>query len=1051
MCDLVSVVIRTVNRSSLEYAIKSVVSQSYRPIEVLVIHDVASFDTKRFVNKTIDGVKIQHLYNSNKHGRSEAANMGLAAAKGTYVQFLDDDDFLFPEHIEKLVTALKTTGFDIAYSGIEGQTPSGKTVKVFDQAWNPSQLCLMNFLPIHAVLFCREAADGCQFDTKLKTFEDWDFWLQLSQKSEFLHCPGVTGVYVLGSGDSGLAGDRIMSDIYVGHAAVHQKWLSIWSQSTYSKALFQLEGDVDSLRASQQRLQNEKVVLVQQHEQLQSEHLSLLQQYNDLEALQKQAHQSLQTTQQLLESVLHSKSWRITAPLRYAVSKIKAIGRLIFKVYRYSFQSLRAIFKNPRLIKAFLNEVRLSGIRGALQRVKHSLQRRALTFTSNENLDDFSQVCEIVTSTNTTEPKLWRTLGNGRPYDIVIPIYNGLEYLPSLFSSVVKNTTLPYRLIVVDDGSPDPGVQVFLQEFEAKYADQVSMILLRNEENLGFIGSVNRAVALTENHFVLLNTDVEVPPGWLERLMYPIEAVPEVASTTPMTNAGTICSFPEWLVDNEIYRGLSCNDVDKGFSRINFEKTSIEIPTGVGFCMGINRRAFEAVGMFDPVFGKGYGEENDWCMRAASAGFKHRLVTHLFVYHKHGGSFDSEEKQRLIRQNLAILRQRYPSYFEKVDALIAENPLAEFRTWMSVYVPFYLSQDSCMVIDHQLGGGTMVYRNERIAHLNGEGRPVILIGYDAIQDDFEVSFWLDGEHLHSWRATSEYVIMQVVRVLPVSHILLNALVSFKNLPACIETVLEAVSHSHAHFEVAVHDYFMLCPSYTLLNDEGEFCNLPDVSVCHSCLQRHQGEFRKFENERDIEHWRHLWHSVLKVANEVVCFSEASAQLVKRVYPDLTEHLVVRPHQVNWVRPIKLPEHQNLPIRIGVLGNINESKGIKILEKMAHLIEERELPFELVVLGNLQYPIHSGALVCHGSYEREALPELVEQYQVEGCVIPSIWPETFSYTASEVMMMGLPLFVFDLGAPTERTANYELGTVVKPVSAESMLTALEFHFLRQVQR
>ena len=66
---------------------------------------------------------------------------------------------------------------------------------------------------------------------------------------------------------------------------------------------------------------------------------------------------------------------------------------------------------------------------------------------------------------------------------------------------------------------------------------------------------------------------------------------------------------------------------------------TIEIPTGVGFCMALNRACINKIGMFDTVYGKGYGEENDWCCRAVKNGFVNVMITNLFVYHKHGASF----------------------------------------------------------------------------------------------------------------------------------------------------------------------------------------------------------------------------------------------------------------------------------------------------------------------------------------------------------------------------------------------------------------------------
>ena len=204
--------------------------------------------------------------------------------------------------------------------------------------------------------------------------------------------------------------------------------------------------------------------------------------------------------------------------------------------------------------------------------------------------------------------------------DIVIPIYNGFEYLEPLFESIVANTSIPYRLIVVDDASPDTRVKPFLRAFQHANTN-LEMVLIENSENVGFVKSVNRAVKETRNHFVLLNSDTEMPPFWLQRLIYPIVQMGNIASTTPFTNSGTICSFPTFLENNQIFAELSLEVIDSYFQLVRAENTYLQIPTGIGFCMGVNKQLVNEIGMFDECFGRGFGEENDWCVRAEQRGY----------------------------------------------------------------------------------------------------------------------------------------------------------------------------------------------------------------------------------------------------------------------------------------------------------------------------------------------------------------------------------------------------------------------------------------------
>jgi len=152
------------------------------------------------------------------------------------------------------------------------------------------------------------------------------------------------------------------------------------------------------------------------------------------------------------------------------------------------------------------------------------------------------------------EPQL-PTLALDTPIDILIPIYNGLEFLKALLTGIVQNTSLPYRLLLGNDKSPDPLMSGYLKDFQHQHP-QLDVTVIEHEENVGFLKTVNRLAALTHNHFVILNTDTEVPPHWLERQMAPILTQENIASTTPFTNAGILCSFPNFLEDNPLFQDL---------------------------------------------------------------------------------------------------------------------------------------------------------------------------------------------------------------------------------------------------------------------------------------------------------------------------------------------------------------------------------------------------------------------------------------------------------------------------------------------------------------
>ncbi len=260
--------------------------------------------------------------------------------------------------------------------------------------------------------------------------------------------------------------------------------------------------------------------------------------------------------------------------------------------------------------------------------------------------------------------------------DLIIPVYRGLAATRRCLASVLgARCETAYEVTVIDDASPDPEVARYAAELAA-----AGRIALRvHSGNLGFVASANEGMALHPGRDVLLlNSDTEVADGWLDRIAACARREPRVATVTPFSNNATICSYPRFVERNALPEGLATADLDRMFAREN-AGCAVEIPTGVGFCMFIARRALDELGAFDAeAFGRGYGEEVDFCMRASRAGFVHLLCADAFVYHEGEVSFgDSGAGRRLEAQ--ALVDRRYPEFQPTVRDFIARDPAAPFR------------------------------------------------------------------------------------------------------------------------------------------------------------------------------------------------------------------------------------------------------------------------------------------------------------------------------------------------------------------------------------
>ena len=258
--------------------------------------------------------------------------------------------------------------------------------------------------------------------------------------------------------------------------------------------------------------------------------------------------------------------------------------------------------------------------------------------------------------------------------DIIIPVYNSFLDVKRCIESTLSYTNLlNFNIYIIDDQSTDPRLIRYL-EYIQKNVNNFNVI--RNSENLGFVKSVNKGIKSSKNDVVLLNSDTMVSSNWLNEILNCAYMDDKIATVTPLSNNATICSVPDLCRYNDIPYGYTYQQFSNHIYNIS-KKLNIAyviIPTGVGFCLFIKRKVIDEVGLFDEIYGRGYNEENDFCMRALEKGYFHICCTSAFVYHKGRASF-KEEQLDLEATNQKILLTRYPEYMNLVEDFVTNNPL----------------------------------------------------------------------------------------------------------------------------------------------------------------------------------------------------------------------------------------------------------------------------------------------------------------------------------------------------------------------------------------
>lgn len=642
------------------------------------------------------------------------------------------------------------------------------------------------------------------------------------------------------------------------------------------------------------------------------------------------------------------------------------------------------------------------------------------------------------------------------PVSIVVPVYGGKEFLPPLVQSLLETVEARHRLIFVDDGNPDRSITAFLVALGTS-VDNVTVVAKPSNE--GYLKAVATGMEVAgrlnpNGHVVLLNTDVEVPSGWLERLVGPIERTPGIASTTPLTNAGTICSFPGMPEDNAPFLGASVGEIDAVFATMA-ELPPVEVPTGVGFCMALNRWVLDRIGFFDlDTFGRGYGEEVDWCRRAIQHGFANVVLPNLYVHHKHGGSFSGQEKERLISASGEIIRQRYPEFDAEVQDFILADPLRPLRAAAAVMVQGRLRRPkTALLFDHAGGGGTAVFRAKEIARLQAAGQAVLLVR-PTVQPVLGMpNGAVDIELLHREGPAQRFPandladLAAILGALPVAEIIVSSLVGYVDQAAVMAFIRAVRAERGVPLRLLHHDYFPLCPSLNLIDEEDRFCGVPSLDRCRSCAPVNPHLHRPQEGAVsggavDVMEHRRAWQGFFDLADRHVFFSRSALSIVRRAFSVPDERVRIVPHLADHVRVTPLPLPAPAPIaRVAIVGGINVAKGAKVLNAMVRLAEAHRLPLIFELFGNIDHVIESAHLHNNGRYEPEQLPGLLAERNCHAIFLPSIWPETYCYVLDEVIGLGLPVGVFDIGAPAERIRHWMNGFIVSPITPEAALSAL----------
>jgi GT2 family glycosyltransferase/glycosyltransferase involved in cell wall biosynthesis len=613
---------------------------------------------------------------------------------------------------------------------------------------------------------------------------------------------------------------------------------------------------------------------------------------------------------------------------------------------------------------------------------------------------------------------------------VIIPVFRDLALTQACLASVTAAMPPATDIIVIDDASPEPELTAWVAGLAAAGA----ITLIRHETNQGFAAAVNAGLkAAGGRDVLLLNSDTLVPPGAIDALADAAYAAAGNGSVTPLSNHATILSIPA-PTGNPMPDLAQATALQQAAAAANAGQF-FEIPTGIGFCMYLRHDCLAATGIFRPeIFAQGYGEENDWCLRARQAGYRHVAALGAYVAHQGGSSFRGAGPA-LNARNARLLNRLYPGYDALIAAFIEADPLgpARRRLDQACFAQGTRAQ-AVLLISHNHGGGVGRVVNAQMQNLREAGiRPILLIP-GAPGDPEATPFPWDAEltgagpgeypNLRFRLPADKPELIALLQTQNISHVVLHHGLGHH---AEVRTIAAGLGVPQ---EIVLHDYASFCPRVNLLTRTHpatplRYCGEPALALCETCVETAGDETFEYLGPAALTARS---RAEFAAARRISAPSADAANRIARHFPG------IRPMVTPWqddTRPVKLNAPTQGPRRIAVIGGIGPAKGFDVLIDCATDARRRKLPLEFIVAGA---SADDAALLEAGIFITGAYPEgqatgLIRSLNAGLAFLPSIWPETWCFALSEAWEAGLYTLVFDLGAQSARIRATGRGAVL----------------------
>lgn len=342
-----------------------------------------------------------------------------------------------------------------------------------------------------------------------------------------------------------------------------------------------------------------------------------------------------------------------------------------------------------------------------------------------------------------------------------------------------------------------------------------------------------------------------------------------------------------------------------------------------------------------------------------------------------------------------------------------------------------MKEKRVLVLTHHGGGGVRLFRQQWAVEQDAELLMLYVREQKLILNEAETE--------NEWPLTAldSPTFHQRLKSSPIGAVMIDHVWGFP-----LERLLSFLELFRQPYDLHIHDYLAACPQLFFITPKGHYCGQEkEVRICLHCSRAGIGR-RLIEQmvgrTGSIKEWRRRQLELLQKARRIVVPSRSTKEVMQGYFPGLNYE--VQPHPVYRQQPRKDELKRSGELRIGIIGHMAIHKGSRQVLELIGKLERRRLPVKLFLYGNTDHLLAKKAspvFIQRGEFQRDQLSALLAADQIDLVLIPSICPETFSYTTHEALGSGYPVLCFELGAQAEAVQETDGGWAVAPFHAEAL--------------